>query len=232
MNKCHFAREQLTFLEYSISSDGFGPPPAKVVAITNFARPKTIMELSSFLGRLNYYHSLILRTAESQAPLTDLFRRATKKDWRPVPAEQLAALERCKENLATVILSNYLADGTRLTLTMDACSTSIGAQPFSSSTAPVWFLFQKAVTSGSQVQPVRSRAPSKICCFETLRAQAGGTRVRRTHRPQTAGESAGAALEKASTRQLRQLDYISEVCLTLTLVDALSRVEVIDMPTI
>ena len=53
-NKSFFARSALEYLGYWITRKGTQPVPKKVDAIKKIAVPKTIKELRSFVGMINY----------------------------------------------------------------------------------------------------------------------------------------------------------------------------------
>ncbi|KMQ86113.1 gag-pol polyprotein [Lasius niger] len=83
-SKCVFGEEQVDFLGYRISGQGIKPLPDKVEVITNYPKPKTIIELRRFLGMLNYYRRCIKNAAHDQAVLNDYLKDSKKNDKRPI----------------------------------------------------------------------------------------------------------------------------------------------------
>lgn len=54
-SKCEFWLKSINFLGYVISKDGISVDPAKVEAVVQWERPKTVTEIRSFLGLAGYY---------------------------------------------------------------------------------------------------------------------------------------------------------------------------------
>ena len=52
--KCEFLCKSVHYLGHIISGDGVAPDPAKVETLNNFIRPRTVVELQSFLGLASY----------------------------------------------------------------------------------------------------------------------------------------------------------------------------------
>ena len=55
LNKCEFGKSKIEFLGYGINHEGCVQSPERVLAITKFPKPKTIVELRRFLGMVNFY---------------------------------------------------------------------------------------------------------------------------------------------------------------------------------
>jgi hypothetical protein len=63
-NKCLFAVQALDFLGHRVSAAGIAPLESRVAALRNFPQPKTIRQLRSFLGMVNFYRRLYLELPE------------------------------------------------------------------------------------------------------------------------------------------------------------------------
>ncbi|XP_015118987.1 uncharacterized protein LOC107042454 [Diachasma alloeum] len=115
-SKCQFGQEE-------------SPPPAKVETILQFPKPETIEDLRRFLGMVNYYRRCIPQAAAIQAPLNDHLKNAKKKDKREVPwtPESEAALELCKQRVASAVRASFLFHAAPLALSTDASDSVIGA---------------------------------------------------------------------------------------------------------
>ena len=76
VSKCKIAMDKVEFLKQQISKRGVTLQESKVKAIRDWAIPKTVKEVCSFLGMASYYHRFIDKFVKLVAPLHDL----TKKD--------------------------------------------------------------------------------------------------------------------------------------------------------
>ena len=68
----------MTFVGFLVSSEGIGMDPAKVFAITEWPRPRSVKEVQSFLGFANFYRKFIEHYSAIASPLTYLTRKAVK----------------------------------------------------------------------------------------------------------------------------------------------------------
>ena len=73
--KCHFAKQQVSYLGHIISSEGIRPDPGKISAISNLAPPADVKQLKQFLGLSNYYRKYIQSYAAIAEPLYKLLRK-------------------------------------------------------------------------------------------------------------------------------------------------------------
>jgi hypothetical protein len=69
--KCDFLKKELKFLGHIVSQNGMKLDPAKVAVIENWATPKTVFDVRSFLGLANYIRHYIRAYSAITAPLTD-----------------------------------------------------------------------------------------------------------------------------------------------------------------
>ena len=53
--KCEFWLSEVRFLGHMITHDGVAVDPSKVEAVVHWERPKTVIEVRSFLGLADYY---------------------------------------------------------------------------------------------------------------------------------------------------------------------------------
>ena len=86
-SKCKFFKSRVTYLGHIVSKDGIETDPKKIEAIKKWPVPKTVTEVRSFLGFMNYYCKFIPRYAQVAKPINQLVSRdnANKKkalvDW-------------------------------------------------------------------------------------------------------------------------------------------------------
>ena len=58
-DKREFLRKEVTFVGHKISERGFQPDTCKLDAVKDFPTPKTVKQLRSFLGIIEYYRKFI-----------------------------------------------------------------------------------------------------------------------------------------------------------------------------
>ena len=98
--KCEFFKLKTAYLGYIVASKGIETDPKKVEAVKNWAVPRTVMDVRSFLGFTNYYKRFIKDYAKVARPLNVLIpgENASKKkkliEWTE---ECQLAFDRLKE---------------------------------------------------------------------------------------------------------------------------------------
>lgn len=129
LSKCQFSKEEIIYLGYKVTRQGFSPPEAKVQAIVDFPKPETVTELRRFLGMLNYYRRCRPHAAHAQATLNDFTKDSKKNDKRKIlwTPESEAAFNHCKDKIATAARVSFLSSTAPLALSTDASDSAIGA---------------------------------------------------------------------------------------------------------
>ena len=79
--KCVFEVLEIEYLGHLINALGLHPTEEKVRAIKDAPAPKTLQELRSFLGMLNFYGKFIPNLFTFLAPLNVLLRKTTEFTW-------------------------------------------------------------------------------------------------------------------------------------------------------
>ena len=134
LGKCNFAQPQLTYLGYTINSQGIKPVMKKLQAISNFPPPSRPKELLGFLGAANYYRRCLQKykgknPAEWMKPL---YSAATNKrpgqkfvdTWRELKLqENFDAVKAMIMNAAKLAHPDPSAP---LALTVDASKFAVG----------------------------------------------------------------------------------------------------------
>jgi hypothetical protein len=69
------------FLGHVISSEGIDVDPSKVRDVLDWAPPKSIHQVRSFLGLMGYYRRFILNFSKISKPITELLKKGTKYVW-------------------------------------------------------------------------------------------------------------------------------------------------------
>lgn len=215
IDKCSFGQSQVKFLGYSIDKNGTKPLDSKVSTILNFPLPETVDKLKRFLGMTNYYRRFLPKAAQLQIPLLDCTKGNKKNDkskidWTP---ERLTSFENVKKSLADAALLTHPSPDAPICLMVDASDSSIGGavnQLENNNWRPLSF-FSKRLTQAEQKYSTYDRELlaiySSIKHFQNL-LEARNFIIFTDHKPLVFAFQ--QSNEKATPRQLRHLDFISQ----------------------
>ena len=92
--KCEFWLKEVQFLGHVVSSEGIKVDPTKVEAMINWERPKTPMEVRSFMGLAGYYRRFVQDFTKNSYPLTKLTRKNEKFVWNEKCEESFQELKK------------------------------------------------------------------------------------------------------------------------------------------
>lgn len=243
--KCTFGSPSVRYLGYLIDSKGAKPLPEKVKAIVEYKKPDTIADLRRFLGVVNFYRRFVKNAASIQAPLNKFLEGAKKRDKRPIAwtIETERAFEACKNSLADAVLLVHPRDNAPLLLTTDASDLACGAV-LQQETNGVWEplgFYSKKFSPQEQKYSTYDRELTAI--FKAIKhfkhfIEGRHFTIQTDHKPLTYAFLQKS--DKASPRQLRQLDFIGQFTTNIIhisgssnfIADALSRLDVISMPVV
>jgi hypothetical protein len=98
--KCKFLCKTVHYLGHVISDEGVSPDPSKIESILKFARPRTEVELQSFLGLASYYRRFIRDFSTIAYPLLQQTKGKPKpKDVINWGNEEINAFETLRTKL-------------------------------------------------------------------------------------------------------------------------------------
>mmetsp|Transcript_27436 Transcript_27436/g.40868 ORF Transcript_27436/g.40868 Transcript_27436/m.40868 type:complete len:1328 (-) Transcript_27436:212-4195(-) len=104
--KCEFGIAEGDFLGHWITQSGVKPWKKKVDAILNLDRPKTVSQVRTFVGMLNWYRDFWPRRSHLLSPFTKLQNNLTKNKRAPI--EWTDELEKCFKEVRAVIARDAL----------------------------------------------------------------------------------------------------------------------------
>ena len=244
LGKCEFGKSELEFLGYRLNHKGCFPTPEKVQAITNFTKPKTIVELRRFLGMVNFYRRSHKHAAEVQAPLQRFVRDSRKNDMRLISwdCEAESVFELVKFDLINATLLSHPAHDAPTRLVSDASNFGMGVsleQWLSDTWKPLAF-FSRKFSPAQQSYSAYDRELTAI--YEAVRhfryfLEGQVFTIVTDHEPLIYMFS--QKIEKIHQRQQRQFAFISTFTTDIKfqpgndniVVDSLSRVESVRVPT-
>ena len=124
--KCKFGVTEIKYLGFHISEKGWVPTQDKIETITKLAVPRTVTELKSFLGAINFFVNSIPNLHAILKPLHVL--AGNRKGDLQMTKEALDAFELAKDRLANATTVAFYSNDPEdtLFLTTDASQTGWG----------------------------------------------------------------------------------------------------------
>lgn len=122
--KCQFRMTKLTFFGHDLSSNGVSPSEEKVAAIRDANAPKTVSEVRSFMGLVQYSAKFLPNMAEVSEPLRLLTRKDQPFVWGN---SQQKAFTKLKSLISSVETLAYFKEDCTTRVIGDAGPTGLGA---------------------------------------------------------------------------------------------------------
>lgn len=123
-SKCRFLKRSVRYLGHQIDEFGIHPTKERIEALMKLPTPRTVAEVRSFLGSINYYEKFIPGLQSKCAPLHQLTKKGEKWNWTKSHEELIQQL---KSKLTTNdTLVHYDMDKP-IVLYTDACDQGLGA---------------------------------------------------------------------------------------------------------
>jgi hypothetical protein len=123
-SKCVFAQQQLEYLGHLITENGVATEPSKIVAVANWAPPKNIKQLRSFLGLTGYYKRFIKHYGMISSPLTQLLKKGVPFLWTDQAQEAFQLLKQALLQGPVLTVPDFSKE---FTIETDASDVGFGA---------------------------------------------------------------------------------------------------------
>lgn len=238
--KCQFGVETINFLGHRVSREGCTPLPSKVQAISDFPRPATAKKLQEFTGMINFYHRFIPGIATIMRPLYRCMVGQPKNpSTRPLAwtDELTHAFKAAKNALAQSTMLVHPLPDAPLVLETDASDVGLGAtlqQQVGNSKQPIAFYSRQLRKPELKYSAYDKELLAIYLSIRHFRPFLEGRTftVYIDHKPLT--HAMAKVSDQWSTRQQRQLSYISEYTTDIrhvsgvdnSVADALSRASI------
>ena len=122
--KCEFDTTATEFLGYDIAPTGVSMNPSKVKSVLEWAAPRNIRGLQSFLGFANYYRRFIQNYSKKIQGMTALTKKGVKYHW---PESADAAFKELKKAFTEAPILAHYDEERQVVLETDASSGAMGA---------------------------------------------------------------------------------------------------------
>ena len=129
-SKCKFFRDSLRYLGHIVSNKGIATDAKKIETILNWPIPKTVIDMRSFTGFMNYYQKYINDYAKIVRPLYELVlgENAKKKHQNGIWTERCQqSFEQLKGQCSQCPVLAYANYKIPFILHTDASTTGLGA---------------------------------------------------------------------------------------------------------
>ena len=121
--KCSLFQRETLYLGHIISGDGVRCDPEKVQAVKEWKPPRTLRQVRSFMGLVNYYRRFIKNYADLAIPLYDLQKKKRKFHWG---GEEQTAFDKLKLALISAPVMAFPQEKGQYILDTDASGYAIG----------------------------------------------------------------------------------------------------------
>lgn len=244
ISKCVIGQPRVKFLGYLIEENGIRPPPERIEALQKIILPERVNELRRFLAMANFYRRFTPKAAEIQQPLFQLIKGNKKNDRTLIDWNDEAkdAFRTLKEDLGKAALLAFPRTDARLGLMVDASDKAVGAalQQYTRTWQPLGFFSEKLTPAQIKYSTYDRELLAAYKAVKHFRHMLEGRAfiIYTDHKPLTFAFD--QKLDKASPRQLRQLDFLSQFTTDIRYIrgcenvvaDTFSRIDVVEAPTV
>jgi len=124
--KCQLGVSSLDYLGHHVSESGIRPIADRVEAIRKFPQPRTVAQLQTYLGMVNFYRRFLPSAARVLKPLTDALQGSPKGQLN-FSKEMEDAYQQSKQALYNAAELAHPDPEAEISLAVDASETHVGA---------------------------------------------------------------------------------------------------------
>jgi cleavage and polyadenylation specificity factor subunit 1 len=124
-SKCYFGFREITFLGHVFNAEGCRLSDERKQGILDMAVPRTLKQLRSFLGAVNYFRDFVPNLSGLLVPLTDLTKTSKNHlfEWN---SEAETAFHAVKDAIRAAVSLGHITDNDPMILYTDASTIAIG----------------------------------------------------------------------------------------------------------
>ncbi len=93
LTKCEFLKSRIEFLGHLVNGDGIHTVDSKITAVQNFPTPKSVENVTSFLGLAGYYRAFVKNFVSTASPLTCLLKKDVPFLWNDAQQHSFTTLK-------------------------------------------------------------------------------------------------------------------------------------------
>ena len=123
-SKCAFDEPELDFLGHIVGAERIKVDPKKTAVVGDWAVPRNVSEMRSFLRLTNYFCWFVQGYAKLVGPLTNLLRNHVPFEWTARRQTALDGIKTALTNAPVLVMPDYSKP---FELIADACGFGIGA---------------------------------------------------------------------------------------------------------
>jgi hypothetical protein len=122
--KLKYKLDEVIYMGHRLTTQGMGPDPAKVSAISEMPAPKDVTHLRGFLGTVTYLARYLPRLSTVSEPLRQLLKKDVEFQWTNT---RVQAFEEIKKLVTVAPVMPYYNPKTPVSIQCDASQYGLGA---------------------------------------------------------------------------------------------------------
>ena len=187
VKKSRFFKAEVNYLGYIIAKNNIRPDPEKVSVVKDWSPPKSVTEVRSFIGLLNYYRRFIKDFTKIALPLLELTKKEKEFKWDAACQESFDNLKIALISSPVLIMPDYEKE---FHIWPDASQYAVGGvltQKKEESHQPIAFYSSKLSPAEQKYSTTERELYAMLLCLRKFRCYVEGREIKihTDHRPLT-----------------------------------------------